>query len=216
MGLLRKITNWYARLAPSWGHSSPPYGHVVQIGDPVLRKVSELVPVDKIKSKEIQIVIQKLIYVLNKYGSVGMSAPQIGVNCRIFVMRLTAQNVAALPLDKKKLQDINTVPLTVFVNPKLKIIDYTKVIHVEGCESIRSFAAEVARYNEVQVTGYNADGEDISQVFKGWPARIAQHEMDHLDAKLYTDIMDRKTLQCVCWEEVNLSKGKLAIPFTPQ
>lgn len=41
----------------------------------------------------------------------------------------------------------------VFINPKLKIIDYSKVVHVEGCESIRSFAAEVARYNEVQVTG---------------------------------------------------------------
>lgn len=113
MGLLRKTTNWYARLAPSWGHSSPPYAHVVQIGDPTLRKASEPVPVDKIKSKEIQTVIQKLIYVLDKFGSVGMSAPQIGVNNRIFVMRLTAQNIAALPLEKKKLPDIKTVPLTV-------------------------------------------------------------------------------------------------------
>lgn len=64
--------------------------------------------------------------------------------------------------------------------------------------------------------GYDEEGEAISKVFKGWGARIAQHEMDHLDGKLYTDIMDRKTLLCSCWEEVNLSKGKVAIPFSPE
>ncbi|XP_026489151.1 peptide deformylase, mitochondrial-like [Vanessa tameamea] len=216
MGLLRKTINWYAKLAPGWGRSLPPYEHVVQIGDPILRKVSEPVPVDKIKTDEIQKVIQKLKYVLDKYGSVGMAAPQIGVNLRIFVMRLTATQIAKIPAETIKLKNMSVVPLTVFVNPKLKVVDYNKIIHSEGCESVRSFSADVARYNEVQVKGYNADGEEILHVFKGWPARIAQHEMDHLDGKLYTDIMDRKSLHCICWDEVNLSKGKIVIPFCPQ
>lgn len=65
------------------------------------------------------------------------------------------------------------------------------------------------------VLGYNEEGNSRSQVLKHWPARIAQHEMDHLDGKLFTDIMERKTFTCTCWEEVNLSNGKLVIPFHP-
>jgi peptide deformylase len=62
----------------------------------------------------------------------------------------------------------------------------------------------------------NENGENISKSFKDWPARIVQHEMDHLIGKLYTDSMDRRTLACTCWEEVNLSQGKIAIPFYPE
>lgn len=87
MGVLRNCLNWYARLSPARGKISPPYEHVVQIGDPTLRKVSVPVPPDKINSEEVKKVIQKLNFVMDKYGSVGMSAPQIGVNLRIFVMR---------------------------------------------------------------------------------------------------------------------------------
>ncbi|OWR45247.1 peptide deformylase, mitochondrial-like [Danaus plexippus] len=216
MGVLRKAINWYAKLAPARGPSKPPYKHVVQIGDPILRKIAEPVPVDKIKSDEVRMVVQALKYVLYKYGSVGMAAPQIGVNMRVIVLRHTEKQIASLSSELIKQRQISAVPLTVFINPILKVVDYQKVIHPEACESVRAFSADVARYKEVQVSGYDEEGEAISKVFKGWGARIAQHEMDHLDGKLYTDIMDRKTLLCSCWEEVNLSKGKVAIPFSPE
>lgn len=113
MGLMRKAFNWYARLAPSHGRSKPPYEHVVQIGDPTLRKICEPVPIEQIKSKEVQNVIQKMKYVLERYGSVGMAAPQIGVNIRIFVMKLTPKQIANLPADVTKRKDISAIPLTV-------------------------------------------------------------------------------------------------------
>lgn len=113
MGVIRKTLNWYARLSPSRGKTSPPYEHVVQIGDPRLRKISEPVPIDKIKTSEVQKVIKTLEYVTNKYGSVGMSAPQIGVNMRIFVMRLTAQQLSSFPAETVKFRGITIVPLTV-------------------------------------------------------------------------------------------------------
>ncbi|CAK1598384.1 unnamed protein product [Parnassius mnemosyne] len=215
MGVIRKTLNWYAKLSPGRGRTSPPYEHVVQIGDPTLRKASEPVPVDTIKNSEVQTLIKRLEHVLNKYGSVGMSAPQIGVNKRIFVMRHTSKEISYVSPAIVKMRGMSVIPLTVFVNPKLKVIDYTKIIHAEGCESVRSFSADVARYKKVEITGYNEEGEKTQQIYVDWPARIAQHEMDHLDGKLYTDIMDRKTLQCTCWEEVNLSKGRVAIPFVP-
>ncbi|CAB3237936.1 unnamed protein product [Arctia plantaginis] len=215
MGITRKFLNWYARLSPARGKSNPPYEHIVQIGDPRLRKVSEPVPLDKIKTTEIQTVIKKLDYVTVKYGSLGMSAPQIGVNVRIFVMRHTMKQIAAAPKHIAQLRGMEVIPFTVFINPKLKVVDYQKVVHSEGCESVQGYTAEVPRYKAVEVTGHNELGELTSKVFHNWGARIAQHEMDHLDGKIYTDIMDKKTLVCTCWEEVNLSKGKLVIPFSP-
>ncbi|XP_022824986.1 peptide deformylase, mitochondrial-like [Spodoptera litura] len=216
MGVTRKVLNWYARLAPAHGKTIPPYEHVVQIGDPTLRKISEPVPIDKIKTTEIQIIIKKLEYVISKYGSLGMSAPQIGVNLRIFAMRHTVKQIASVPGELARLRGMEEVPFTVYINPKLKVVDYKKIIHSEGCESVQGYLADVPRYKAVQVTGLNAEGIEKSQVYKDWSARIAQHEMDHLDGKIYTDIMDRKTLTCSCWEEVNLSKGKLVIPFSPK
>ncbi|XP_059052919.1 peptide deformylase, mitochondrial-like isoform X1 [Achroia grisella] len=216
MGVMRKFLNWYGRLGPSHGKTLPPYEHVVQVGDPTLRKVSELVPIPSIKSESVQKVIKKLECVLDKYGSLGMSAPQIGVNMRIFVMKHTNKQISYTPKEIVKSRGMSAVPFTVFINPKLKVIDYTKVVHSEGCESVQGYLAEVPRYREVEVTGYNSEGEITSKIFKDWPARIAQHEIDHLDGKLYIDRMDRKTFSCTCWEEVNLSKGKLVIPFHPE
>ncbi|XP_030031335.2 peptide deformylase, mitochondrial [Manduca sexta] len=215
MGVTRKFLNWYARLSPARGKSTPPYQHVIQIGDPTLRKVCEPVPVDKIKTKEVQTVIQKLTFVVNKYEAFGMSAPQIGINMRIFVMQHTAKQLSRVPKVNAQMMGLITVPFTVFVNPTLKVLNYQKVVRAEGCESVQGYTAEVPRYKEVQITGYDQDGEPLSRTYKDWTARIAQHEMDHLDGKLYVDIMDKKTLTCICWEEVNLSKGKVVIPFSP-
>ncbi|KAG6457375.1 hypothetical protein O3G_MSEX010262 [Manduca sexta] len=215
MGVTRNFLNWYARLSPARGKSTPPYQHVIQIGDPTLRKVCEPVPVDKIKTKEVQTVIQKLTFVVNKYEAFGMSAPQIGINMRIFVMQHTAKQLSRVPKVNAQMMGLITVPFTVFVNPTLKVLNYQKVVRAEGCESVQGYTAEVPRYKEVQITGYDQDGEPLSRTYKDWTARIAQHEMDHLDGKLYVDIMDKKTLTCICWEEVNLSKGKVVIPFSP-
>ncbi|CAG9795406.1 unnamed protein product [Diatraea saccharalis] len=215
MRLVRKALNWYARLAPSRGKVSPPYEHVVQIGDPTLRKVSEDVPLDKLSSQEVQQVIKKLQFVLSKYGSVGMSAPQIGINLRIFAIQYTSKQLDATPSKAIKSTGMSTIPFTVFINPKLKVLDYQKLVHQEGCESVQGYSAEVARFKEIEITAHNEKGEIISTKFKNWPARIVQHEIDHLNGKLFTDIMDRKTLICSCWEEVNLSKGKVVIPFYP-
>ncbi|XP_045494068.1 peptide deformylase, mitochondrial-like [Colias croceus] len=215
MGILRKTLNWYAKLSPSRGIVNPPYEHIVQIGDPRLRKICDQVPIEAIKTNEIQKLIIILEHMLNKYGSVGMSAPQVGINKRIFVMRHTAKQIKSELPEIVKSRNMYEVPFTVFINPVVKVLDYNKVIFPEGCESIKSFQADVARHQSVEVTGYNEVGEQSTQQYSGWPARIVQHEMDHLNGKLYTDVMDRKTLQCVCWEEINLSKGKVAILYSP-
>ncbi|GLV41069.1 uncharacterized protein CBL_04593 [Carabus blaptoides fortunei] len=110
---------------------------------------------------------------------------------------------------------MRTVPFTVLINPELRVIDYTKIILSEACESVKGFSADVPRYSEVEVTGFNENGDQIKIEADGWTARIIQHEMDHLTGKLYTDIMDKSTLCCTCWQAVNERAGKIELPFSP-
>ncbi|XP_068595533.1 peptide deformylase, mitochondrial [Brachionichthys hirsutus] len=73
----------------------------------------------------------------------------------------------------------------------------------EACESIAGFSGSVPRYLSVEVTGLNENGEDVTWKASGWPARILQHEMDHLNGILYIDRMDSKTFVNITWQSYN-------------
>jgi len=84
----------------------------------------------------------------------------------------------------KKAHEMNIVPMTIFINPELKIIDHTSITLYEGCESIRGFSAAVPRAYEVEITALNASAELFTWRARGWSARIAQHEYDHLQVRI--------------------------------
>lgn len=85
----------------------------------------------------------------------------------------------------------------------------------EGCASVCGYVGDVKRYEEVLLSGFNENGDAIELHLKGWNARIAQHEVDHLNGQLFVDIMEKKTFTCAAWEAVNINGGQLHIPFYP-
>lgn len=97
----------------------------------------------------------------------------------------------------------------------MDVLNYEKNIFTESCGSVKGYAGDVARFKEVKLDFFDRSGKSRELKLKGWNARIAQHEMDHLDGKIYTDIMDRKTLSCTCWQAVNAREGRINIPFNP-
>lgn len=105
------------------------------------------------------------------------------------------------------------MPSQVLINPKLTVTNYTKVNFVESCESVRGYSAEVPRYQKVTISGSDTDGRVQELSLHGWNARIAQHEADHLNGVIYTDIMDHKTFGCSCWQAVNSLEGRVYIDF---
>lgn len=111
---------------------------------------------------------------------------------------------------------MSTFPFTVFVNPEIKVLDHKKMVFEESCASVVGYAAEVARNYTVEVTAFDLDGKEVQHTLTGWNARIAQHEMDHLNGILFTDLMNRKTLRCTNWEIVNIKGGRIEIPFYPK
>uniref|UniRef100_A0A8C2B8W5 Peptide deformylase n=1 Tax=Cyprinus carpio TaxID=7962 RepID=A0A8C2B8W5_CYPCA len=75
------------------------------------------------------------------------------------------------------------VPLMIFVNPQLHVLDGCTVIFQEACESICDNSASVPRYNCLFL--FYEKAEPVSWQASGWPARILQHEIDHLNGVLY-------------------------------
>ncbi|KAI1890060.1 hypothetical protein AGOR_G00169330 [Albula goreensis] len=185
------------------GAKDPPYNHACQVGHPVLRSRAAEVEPGAVLGEEVQKVISTLVKVMRKRECVGLSAPQIGVPMRIFVAEYTERMLEQTSPVHREACDLAVFPLRVFINPRLRVCDSRTVTLVEACESIAGFAASVPRNLAVEVSGLNEKAEPVTWQVSGWPARILQHEMDHLDGVLYIDRMDRCTFTNRCWEEHN-------------
>uniref|UniRef100_H3AJV4 Peptide deformylase n=2 Tax=Latimeria chalumnae TaxID=7897 RepID=H3AJV4_LATCH len=182
---------------------SPPFQHVCQVGDPVLRSSASMVDPAKITDPEIQQLIKTLVKVMRKVECVGLSAPQVGVPLQVLVMEFSEQKYNENSPRLREAREMVPFPLKVFVNPKMMVLSSQTVSFPEGCKSIAGFSACVPRYHAVEVTGLNECGETVSWQASGWPARIIQHEMDHLNGVLYIDKMDSKTFVNMHWAELN-------------
>ncbi|XP_051916988.1 peptide deformylase, mitochondrial isoform X1 [Hippocampus zosterae] len=181
----------------------PPYHHICQVGDPVLRSKAVAVDPAAIKGPEVQKVINTLVKVMRKFECVGISAPQIGVPLRILALEYPQKLLDESSPVSRKVRELSVQPLRIFVNPQMRVLDWQTVLFQEACESICGFSATVPRYLSVEVSGVNENGEDTTWRGSGWPARILQHEMDHLNGVLYIDHMDSKTFTNIHWQAYN-------------
>jgi len=121
---------------------------------------------------------------MRAYDAYGLSGPQIGLPWQIFAIECSEKTMMGIEKTVRKAHEMNIVPMTIFINPELKIIDHTPITLYEGCESIRGFSAAVPRAYEVEITALNASAELFTWRARGWSARIAQHEYDHLQVRL--------------------------------
>lgn len=177
-----------------------------QVGDPVLREEAEPVDSTFLYSHDFKEMLERMIKVMrSKHGS-GIAAPQIGVGLQVFAMEFTGQHYKRLKergfSDKDlKRMGIALVPLKVFINPDVKILDHKMLAFREGCLSVEGFSALVPRAKEVKISALDTSGSPFTWQAAGWPARIIQHEMDHLKGNLYIDTMLYKSFINNKWEE---------------
>lgn len=136
-------------------------------GDPALRQVCE--PVEEVGPGE-RMLIQAMIGTMNDHKGVGLAAPQVGINKRIFVM------------------DVGEGPM-VFVNPEIvKTSGHAGMD--EGCLSIPDVQVNVQRPAKIIVRYMDINNEPCEAAFGELPARVIQHENDHLNGKLIVDFID--------------------------
>ena len=171
-------------LAPKSSDNRPPFDHVVQVGDPVLRVQAQDVDLSRISSPEINFLFRALKKSLDNFDAVGVSAPQIGVPLKVFAIQVTERQISGWSPETIRQRNMQPIPCKYFVNPDLKILNSELVVDREGCCSVYGYSAEVARAKEVEVRAFDENGQPFTWTAKDWTARIVQHEMDHLKGLL--------------------------------
>ena len=166
---------------------------IVQTGAAVLRaRAAELDPA-RIGSPEIRALIDVMIGVMRAAPGVGLAAPQLGIPLRVIVLEEIAERLAGTsPVENAERERVPFACRTI-INPVLVPIGDARVVHFEGCLSVDGYSALVERYHEVEVTGLDEHGAPFAWRVAGWPARILQHEADHLEGTLYIDRMLTRT-----------------------
>lgn len=171
------------------GEKEPDLPPIVQAGSLVLRARAAEVDASAIDGPEMQKLVQTMIEVMRKAPGVGLAAPQIGIGLRVIVLEDPADYQKKLDPNERRELERTPLPLHVFFNPVLRHVGETRATFFEGCLSVSGFSALVERSLEVEVSGLDESGKPKTLAVRGWPARILQHECDHLDGTLYIDRM---------------------------
>ena len=155
---------------------------IVTKNAPILRHTARPVPIRDISSKKIQSVLKRMKIALKREDDgVAIAAPQIGESLRIFIISGRVQAIINNPLEKKRFPD------TVFINPEITKLSKEKIKVEEGCLSVPGFYEKVKRAEHIRVKALNKEGQSFEFEARDLLAVCVQHEMDHLNGKLFVD-----------------------------
>lgn len=149
---------------------------IAQLGQPVLWKVAEPVPEEDIATPEFQRFLADMRETLRTAEGAGLAAPQVFASRRVFL-------AAVLPA---KHED-DPPEVEVFINPRITGASREMAESWEGCLSFPELLVKVERPVAVRIEYLNAAGEGRAMELAGFPARVVQHENDHLEGVLTLD-----------------------------
>ena len=151
---------------------------IARMGHPVLKAQAE--PVAEPKAQEIQQLVRDMVETLEDVGGIGLAAPQVHVSKRVVIFYVPGERQEAA--NGEPAED---VPLTVLINPEIEPLSEERVVGVEACLSVPGLAGPVPRWSHIRYRALDLHGRMFEREAKGYHARVAQHECDHLDGILY-------------------------------
>ena len=149
---------------------------VARMGHPVLRAKARAIDKAELKSPALQQFIDDMVDTMYEYSGVGLAAPQVHEPIRLFVAMLDAEGNGE-------------GDATILVNPEILIVGDQKVEGWEGCLSIPDIRGRVPRAQHVKMSALDRAGNRFELDLADFPARVVQHENDHLDGVLFFDRM---------------------------
>jgi peptide deformylase len=165
---------------------------IVTIGDPVLRRRARELEPEELRSEPIQRLIDDMIETMRAAAGAGLAANQVGEPVRVAVVEVEGVN----PRYPYK----PSIPLTVIVNPVLEPLDGDLVEINEGCLSVPDLRGFLRRHVNIRLRYLDRDGTEREEVKRGLTAGTFQHELDHLDGRVFLDrVEDTTTL--ATWEQ---------------
>src|SRR4029079_6670368 len=151
---------------------------VARMGHPVLRAKARPLDRSEIRSAAIQKLIDDMLDTMSEYHGVGLAAPQVHEGVRLFVAALDSGD-----------DDEEESEAIAILNPEITIVGSDVVEDWEGCLSIPDIRGRVPRAREIKVRALDRTGARIELSAHDFPARVIQHETDHLDGVLFFDRM---------------------------
>lgn len=152
---------------------------VLQLGDPRLRQKALPIRADQLGSDWLSELVRDLLETQAARQGVGLAAPQIGEPWRVVVVG------SGRPCQRYPKAPV--IPRQVLINPRLTPLDRASELGEEGCLSVPGQRARVRRWMRVHCQALSSDGRPWERTLEGFAARVAQHELDHLDGILFPD-----------------------------
>jgi peptide deformylase len=155
---------------------------IVFTPDPVLRrkarKVTDFGP-------ELQTLIDDMVETMRSAPGVGLAAPQVAESWQVITIEYSEESEEGEEGEEKVPPKLYTL-----VNPQITRASNETIVGTEGCLSVPGIVGEVERNEAVTVKAQNRRGQPVTIKAQGWLARIFQHEIDHLEGVLFTDLTD--------------------------
>ena len=140
---------------------------------------------------EIKTLVSNLLETMYEGNGIGLSATQVNIHKRILVVDVSEEKDSPL----------------VLINPKIKVLNKEEKIYSEGCLSVPGFFEEVSRPSEINITALNLEGERFTIMAADLLAVAVQHEMDHLDGKIFVDFLSNLKRQRIKSKLLKISKA---------
>lgn len=169
---------------------------IVIYGSPVLRQKSENITADY---PELKKLIEDMFATLKEAEGVGLAAPQIGKNIRLFIVDCTPWGE-----DNPELADYKRV----FINAEIYEESEETDLFNEGCLSLPGLHENVRRPVSIRMRYVDENFVEHDEEFDGLPARVIQHEYDHIEGEVFTDHLSALRRNLLKSKLLNLTKGR--------
>lgn len=160
---------------------------IVQLGEPVLRMQTEQYD-GQLSQKTLLKLIELMRKTMLAAPGVGLAGPQIGLGLAIAVVEDHVRD------DDDDPRGIAELPFTTIINPRYEPVDDQTASFYEGCLSFDGYQAVRKRYTHIKAYWMDESGQEHEEVMHYWPARIFQHETDHLNGEVYIDQAETRSL----------------------
>ena len=159
---------------------------IATIGHPVLRRPARELTREELEGPAMQRLVDDMIETMRDAGGAGIAANQVHEPVRVCVIEVDKNPRYPYKPD---------YPLTVLVNPRVEARTGETFMNFEGCLSVPNLRGQVPRFTVVRVQAWDRRGQELDFEVRGLTAGTFQHEIDHLDGKLFVDrVTDTRTL----------------------
>ncbi|MEO6905451.1 MAG: peptide deformylase [Ginsengibacter sp.] len=182
---------------------------IVAYGNPVLRKVGLEISPDY---PGLQKLVEDMWETMYNSKGVGLAAPQVNKDIRLFVMD-SIQILANQEEDEKNDYPGDAGFKGVFINAKIKEIDGAEWPYNEGCLSIPKIREDILRRETITIHFLDENFADYTKTFTGITARVILHEYDHIEGKLFIDYLKPLKKNLIKRKLNDISKGKISVDY---